>query len=72
MIECDKFHETKSERKYYEDKKQEALRYLDKMIRSLEFSLEGQKWDSNIHMTIKGMKLELSELKNARKLVDRI
>ena len=25
MIDCDSFHETKSERKYYEDKKQKAL-----------------------------------------------
>ena len=72
MIDCNTFHETKSERKYYEGKKQDALRYLDKMIRSLEFSLEGQKWDSNIHMTHSGMKLELQQLKNARKLVDRI
>ena len=28
MIDC-QFHETKSERKFYEDKKQKALRYLD-------------------------------------------
>ena len=26
------FSETKAERKYYEDKKQKALRYLDKLI----------------------------------------
>ena len=28
MIDCDTFHETKSERKYYEDKKQNVLRYI--------------------------------------------
>ena len=32
MIDCDSFHETKSERKYYEDKKQKALRYIDHTI----------------------------------------
>ena len=28
-MDCINFSETKSERKYYEDKKQKALRYLD-------------------------------------------
>jgi len=32
MIDCDKFHETKRERKFYEDKKQKALRYIDHTI----------------------------------------
>ena len=31
MIDC-QFHETKRERKYYEDKKQKALRYIDHTI----------------------------------------
>ena len=35
MIECDTFHETKRERKFYEDKKQKALRYLDHTIDDL-------------------------------------
>ena len=35
MIDCDSFHETKRERKYYEDKKQKALRYAEKMINNM-------------------------------------
>ena len=31
MIDC-QFQETKSERKFYEDKKQKALRYIDHTI----------------------------------------
>ena len=31
MIDCDSFHETKRERKYYEGKKQKALRYIQKL-----------------------------------------
>jgi len=33
LIDCDSFHETKSERKYYEDKKQKALSYIDHTIK---------------------------------------
>jgi hypothetical protein len=34
-MECVKFSETREERKYYEDKKQKALRYLDHTIEEL-------------------------------------
>jgi len=38
MIDCE-FHETKRERKFYEDKKQKALRYLDHTIEFYDNSI---------------------------------
>lgn len=36
MIDCNTFHETKRERKYYEGKKQKALRVIDDFIYNME------------------------------------
>ena len=55
MIECDKFHEKKRERKFYEDKKQKALSSIDDMITdiNLAYELKGKgirrHWQSEIH-----------------------
>jgi len=38
LIDCDSFHETKRERKYYEDKKQKALDLIDDLISDDSFS----------------------------------
>ena len=40
------FHETKRERKFYEDKKQKALRYIDHTFQALDRIEESnQAWD---------------------------
>ena len=63
-MECINFSETKAERKYYEKKKQKALRYLDHTI---------EKFDSEFYS---GEKTRSSQFKNKletlRKLVNDI
>ena len=62
MIECDSFHETKRERKKYEDKKQKALRVIDDFIRNQERSDSSMRSQSII----------VGGLKRVRRLVNDI
>ena len=62
-MECVKFSETREERKYYEDKKQKALRYLDHTIQQFEAGLDSKDY--------KGYGF-LTKLQNLEKLVNDI
>ena len=59
MIDC-QFQETKSERKYYEDKKKTALRYIDHTI---------EDW---IHGQVSSNKSRIKKLLSIKKLVNDI
>jgi len=62
MIDC-QFHETKSERKYYEDKKQKALRYIKHTIELFDNRRDSKDyWSSGF----------LTKLQNIEKMVNDI
>jgi len=56
------FHETKSERKFYEDKKQKALRIIDDFIRNIERSDSGMRSQSNIVGGLKRVRRSVNDI----------
>jgi len=61
LIECDKFHETKRERRYYDDKKVDALDLIYGVIDDMN-SADIQEWETQ-------KRYWLSEIQKIKKLV---
>ena len=51
------FHETKRERKFYEGKKQKALRYIDHTIEQISYADKGMDKANREYLTNKMTKL---------------
>ena len=66
-MQCVKFSETKSERKYYEDKKQDALRYLDHTIEKFDkvfpLYIHNEQFYKSSTLPISHLRNKLKELK---------
>ena len=62
------FHETKRERKYYEGKKQIALKKIDRTLNVLDSSKGGE----NKKMNQQGIRMVYHMLKTARNMVNDI
>ena len=56
------FEETKRERKFYEDKKQKALRIIDDFIRNIERSDSGMRSQSNIVGGLKRVRRSVNDI----------
>ena len=71
----DSFHETKSERKYYFDKKQAALRFIDRAIKDyndLAFEIKDLKHIPTGHYQLEELEKFKSRLSNIRAHVNAI
>ena len=68
----DMFHETKRERKYYEDKKQKALRYLDHTIEDFRKEYWGTNVKGLTDEEFRKFGLILNKLKELKKRVNDI
>jgi len=69
------FHETKSERKFYEGRKQESLRFIDRAIKDyndLAFEIKNLKHIPTGHYQLEELEKFKSRLQNIRSLVNTI
>jgi len=66
-MKCIEFSETREERKYYEDKKQDALRYLDHTIEKFDkvfpLSIHNEQFFKTSTLPIHHLRNKLKELK---------